>query len=131
MAKRNFAYLSLEEIFGGTLPTYTQTFSTASRTVANLTSAVLTDNGGGTAANGTIAEIANVSTGIGTITDVNQVEAAVNSEVDSVLNGTIQLISDAVKELSDQVNKLVADVTADKKVITNLIDDLQSFGFVL
>jgi hypothetical protein len=54
--------LSLEiakalSVIAGTASTYTQTYSTADRTVANPTSTTLTDNGGGAAADGTIGAV--------------------------------------------------------------------------
>lgn len=58
---------------------------------AAITAAVLTDNGGGQAADGTIADIASA---------------------DASETCDRSVIADAVKELSDQINKLVADVTA-------------------
>lgn len=81
---------------------YTQTYSTASKTVPALTSATLTDNTGGTAT-----------------TTLAAIEATY----------TQATIRNALASLASQINKLNADVLADKKVITALIDDLQALGF--
>ena len=81
--------------------TYTQTYSTADRTHANPTAAVLTvADGAGT----------NDNT-IGAITDNTTTIAA-------------------VQELADEINKLVADVADVKQAINAIIDDLQALGFV-
>jgi hypothetical protein len=87
-----------------TRPTaYTQTYSTASKTVANPTSATLTDNSGGTAD-----------------TTLAAVEASY----------TQATIRNNFADLAAMVNKLTADVLADKKVITQIIDDFQSLGLL-
>lgn len=78
---------------------YTQTYSTADKTHANPTAAVLTDNGGGGATDNTIGAI----TGD-------------------------QSVKDAVSELADEINKLVADVADVKQLVNSVIDDLQSLG---
>ena len=79
---------------------FTQTFSTASRTVAAATAAVLTvSDGAGT----------NDNT-IGAITDNASTIAA-------------------VQELADEVNKLVADNAVLRGLINAIIDDHQALGF--
>lgn len=70
-----------------------------------LTAATLTDNGGGAAADGTIADIANA---------------------DASETTDRSVIADAVKELSDQINKLVADVTSIRTQLVATIDDVQA-----
>lgn len=80
---------------------YTQTYSTADKTHAAPTAAVLTAaDGPGT----------NDNT-IGAITADASVIAAVN-------------------ELVDEINKLVADVADVKQVVNSIIDDLQALGLV-
>lgn len=80
---------------------YTQTYSTADRTHANLTSAALTVADGAGTNDGTIAAIT--------------ADASVIA---------------AVQELADQINKLVADVTDVKQIVNAVIDDLQTVGVV-
>ena len=70
---------------------------------AGLTAAALTDNGGGQAADGTIADIASA---------------------DATETCDRSVIADAVKELSDQINKNTADVAAIHAAVLLVIDDL-------
>lgn len=88
--------------FASAPSTYTQTFSTADRTVANATAATLTVTDGAGTNDGTI----------GAITD--------NASTIS-----------AVQELADQINKLVADNADLRQAITAIIDDLQAQKIVL
>ena len=100
--------------------TITQTFATTSSTHAARTAATLTDNGGGAAANGTIDAIADIALSTGdTYTD-----SAVNTAVNALVTDT----KDAVKELSDQINKLIADQVNSAQVLNLVIDDLQALG---
>jgi len=69
---------------------------------AALTAATLTDNGGGAAADGTIADIASA---------------------DASETTDRSVIADAIKELSDQINKLVVDITAQKAEQDKLVTD--------
>jgi hypothetical protein len=82
---------------------YTQNYTTASKTVANPTSATLTDNTGG-AADTTLAAV-----------EATYTQATIRNNF---------------ADLAAMVNKLTADVLADKKVITQIIDDLQSLGIL-
>lgn len=72
-------------------------------TPAAQTSAALTDNGGGAAADGTIADIASA---------------------DASETTDRSVIADAVKELSDQINKCVADITAVRTQTAALVVDV-------
>lgn len=95
----------LETILNNLVPaspnTYTQTFSTADRTIANATAAALTVSDGAGTNDGTI----------GAITADASVIAA-------------------VQELAAQINKLVADNADLRQGLTAVIDDLQAAGIV-
>lgn len=80
---------------------YTQTYSTADKTVANPTAATLTVTDGAGTNDGTI----------GAITDNASTIAA-------------------VQELAAQINKLVADNLDLRQAVTAIIDDLQALGWV-
>jgi hypothetical protein len=80
---------------------YTQTYSTADRTMANLTAAALTHS---------------VGTADGTVDDVG---AAFNQ---TTLNNNF-------KELTAQVANLLADITDVKQGLNAVIDDLQGYGW--
>lgn len=82
---------------------YTQTYSTATRTHANLTAATLTDGGGGTANSATVA-IA------GTGDDAN--------------------INNNFADIVAQINALLADITNVKQVLNQVIDDHQLNGLL-
>lgn len=71
-------------------------------TSAALTAATLTDNGGGAAADGTIADIASA---------------------DASETTDRSVIADAIKELSDQINKLIVDIGAQKSEQDKLVTD--------
>lgn len=101
---------------------YTQTFATADNTHAARTAAALTDNSGGEAADGTIAEIADIALS----TSDTYTDAAVNSAV----NAAVEDISNAVKELSDQINKLIADQADTAAFLNQLVDDLQAVDMI-
>lgn len=79
---------------------YTQTYSTANRTVAAQTAAALTVTDGAGTNDGTI----------GAITADASVIAA-------------------IQELAAQINKLVADDLDNRQTINAIIDDLQALGF--
>jgi len=82
---------------------WTQTYATADKTVANPTGATLTDNSGGGATDNTIGVIA--------------------------IGGNVgQDIPDAIAELADEINKLVADNLDLRQAVTALIDDQQALG---
>lgn len=104
--------------FHGSTPTdqcaaYTQTFSTADRTHASRTAAALTDNGGGAAADGTIAAI--------TLTE------PANLAAQTVINNQL---ADAVKELSTKINQVIVDLADTAGVVNAVVDDLQEKGLV-
>lgn len=82
---------------------YTQTYSTATRTHSNFTSATLTDSTGGTA-NTTLVAIA------GTGDDAN--------------------INNNFADLIAQVNALIVDLGNAKQVLNQVIDDLQANGIL-
>jgi hypothetical protein len=98
---------------------YTQTYATAAKTVALATvvaQTAVTDNGGGAAADGTIAAITNAA---------------------NAGSADVAPVADAIKELSAKINLLVtavnaltADSLADRKAVNALIDDLQALGLV-
>jgi hypothetical protein len=81
---------------------YTQTYSTADRTMANLTAAALTHG---------------VGTADGTVDDVTA------AHDQTILNNNF-------KELTDQIAKLLADVTDVKQGLNSVVDDLQGFGLL-
>ena len=87
---------------------YTQTYSTADKTVANDTAAALTDNSGGTASQ-TLADIT---------------EAQNSGSADRVPT------ENAIASLADEVNKLIADVDDIRQTVTAVIDDLQELGLL-
>lgn len=60
----------------------------------------ITDSGGGVAADATLADIP----------DVTLATSYLDSDINTLVNATIQLWSDAVKELSDQINKQRVDI---------------------
>lgn len=78
---------------------YTQTYTTADRTHANPTAAVLT-----------------VSDGAGT-----------NDNTIGAITGDASVIA-AVQEIADEINKLVADMADIKQLVNAAIDDLQANG---
>lgn len=86
---------------------YTQTYSTATRTVANPTAATITDNSGGSSGGGTIAAIG------GAIDPT----AALKADT-----------ANAIATLAAMVNKLTADNLVLIKLVTSLIDDEQANG---
>lgn len=90
---------------------YTQTYSTADKTHAAPTAATLTDNSGGGATDNTIGAIAGVD-GTGS-------NAA-----------GLTTTRDAIAELADEINKLVADMADVKQLVNSVIDDLQALGLV-
>jgi hypothetical protein len=79
---------------------YTQTYSTADRTMANLTAAALTHG---------------VGTADGTVDDVT------GAFDQTILNNNF-------KELTTQVAALLADITDVKQALNSVIDDLQGYG---
>lgn len=115
---------------GGLLPgsppfgsAWTQTYSTASHTVADVTTHAITDSSGGTASTTALAA-QGVAT---TATDGTTPSAAcTKTSVDALL----VIIRNAISTLAAELALLKADVLADKKALTGLIDDLQLGGII-
>jgi hypothetical protein len=127
--------------------TFTQTYSTTTTTVPAATAAQLTDNSGGATADGTIGAVTaptalTDSTG-GTADGTLSAVGATNSgDVSGTINNNFKelttaqgqnrtaiiALTDAVKELSTEINLLVADSLANRKLINALIDALQAAG---
>ena len=96
------------KIDGAPSNSYTQTYSTANRTVANAGATVLTlTNMTDGSANNTLEDIGNTSSS-------NQ-SAAIEKNFDKV---------------GDEVNSLIADVDELRQTVTAVIDDLQALGLV-
>lgn len=87
-------------VWAGTPAAYTQTYTTADRTIANPTAATLT-----------------VSDGAGT-----------NDGTIGAITGDASVIA-AVQELAAQINKLIADGLDLRQGLTAVVDDLQTYGF--
>lgn len=85
---------------------YTQTYSTADKTHANLTSATLTDSSGGST-DDTVSEV------------TDQSETTDNS-----------VINDNFAEVTEEINALRVDLTDLKQLVNSIIDDLQALGLV-
>ena len=81
---------------------YTQTYATATRTHAAPTAATLTDSSGGSA---------------------DQTVAAVSGTPDDAT------INNNFAEVTDEINKLIADLANIKQVVNSVIDDQQIYGF--
>lgn len=94
MGERDLAYKTLTEAFGGTRPTYTQTYSTAARTVAAPTGV-------------TMGDLVSTTAGWGSSTEAG------------------------FDKITTAVDQLIADNLNLRQVLTALIDDLQTYGFVL
>jgi len=99
--KRLYAAAAVE----AALTAYTQTYSTASRTHADLTAAAVTD--------GTITGTADGALALVGATNSGDVSAAIMANF---------------KDLQAQGNALLADLTNVKQVLNALIDDLQTMG---
>jgi|TARA_Y100000034_G_scaffold115229_1_gene152179 hypothetical protein len=96
------------KIAGAPANTYTQTYSTADRTVANATTAALTlSNMTDGSANNTLENIGSTSGG--------DVSGAIEKNFDKV---------------GDEVNSLITDVDDIRQTVSALIDDLQTIGLV-
>lgn len=118
--------------FFGTTPVvqataYTQTYSTADKTVAAPTAAALTDSSGGAAADGTIGAIGTFTPSVAW----NGSSVYPSAADATSINTRIVALTDAIKELSAQVNKVIADDLDLRQAVTSIIDDLQAFGLVL
>lgn len=122
---------------------YTQTYSTATRTQGNVTAAALTDNGGGTA-DGTVQSLAattalTVADGAGTNDDTIAAitaDASVIAAVQELAAKIATLITwqaavqNNMKEVTTQVNALVADLANVKQITNGIINDLRTAGVV-
>lgn len=104
----------------GPVSTYTQTYSTADRTVAAPTGTTLAGTLTGTV-DSTMEDVAAIALS----TSDTYTDAAVNAAVNTAITATnLQL-----KELQTTVNALIADDLDNRKTITAIIDDLQAkFG---
>lgn len=124
--------------------TFTQTYSTATATHADLTSATLTDSSGG-AANTTLAAVTlptalTVADGTGTndgtigaITDNASTIAAVQELAAACTSAraALSVLRDSDADLAAQCNALRVDLVNAKGVINKIIDALQAAGIVL
>lgn len=110
--------------FYGTAPTarpsaYTQTYSTATRTHANLTAAALTDSSGGTA-----------NTTIQALTDPVDTPASADALRDDLVANLIPALRNNFADLAAQINALITDVTNTKQVLNSVLDDGQTLGLL-
>ena len=106
--------------------TYTQTYSTVDRTHANPTASTLTDNTGASP-NSTIENVPAASGDAGGAATVSAASAV--ATVASV-NTALTAVENNVSDLTDQVNKLIADLADVKQLLNGVIDDLQTAGIV-
>lgn len=106
---------------GLTLPAtaITQTYSTAAASNPAMTAATLAGTLTGTT-DGTLADVSAIALS----TSDTYTDAAVNSAV----NTAITSVNLQLKEIQTILNALVADVLANKKLINQIVDDLQSCG---
>ena len=88
---------------------YTQTYSTADRTHANLTSAAFTYPGSGN------------------LFDAVANDLLINVRTDSVANAVADVVINE-KSLADNVNQVIVDLTDLKQLVNAVIDDLQAAG---
>lgn len=97
--------------------TFTQTYSTASTTVANLTSATLTDSSGGTA-----------DTTVQALPDPADAPADADALREDLVANLIPALRNNIADLTAQVNALRADLENAKQVQNALIDSNQAYG---
>ena len=90
---------------------YTQTYSTADKTMANLTST------------------AHTYPGSGNLFDAAAADLLINIRTDSTANAVADTVVN-VKSLADNLNQAIADITDVKQAVNSLIDDLQALGLV-
>lgn len=88
---------------------FTQTYSTADRTVANITST------------------AHTYPGSGNMFDAAAADLLINIRTDSTANAVADTVVN-IKSLADNLNQCIADVTDAKQAINSIIDDLQALG---
>ena len=93
----------ITHVAGGT---YTQTYSTANRTVAAPTAAVHTFPASGN------------------LFDAVAASLLINVRTDTVANAVADIVVN-LKSLADTINKLIADDLDNRQTITAIIDDLQ------
>lgn len=110
---------------------YTQTYAVANKTHAARTAATLTDNSGGAGADGTIDAIDTVITDpADTPADADYLRDDLVANTIPDIEASLQNCADAIAELADQVNKLIADQVDTAQAVNALIDDLQEVGIV-
>lgn len=133
----------LNQSAGSAGTTYTQTYSTADRTHANLTSATLTDSTGGTPGSTlaaatnttslTLADGAGTNDGtIGAVTDAATSLAAIQELAAqlAIQRSLNTVLINAVSSLAAQVNALRVDLIDAKQLANAIVDDLQAAGVV-
>ncbi len=103
--------------------TWTRTYTTASHTVADVTTHAITDSSLGTPSTSALAAQAVATTGTDGTTPS---EACTKISVDAIL----VVIRNNISTLAAEVALLKADVLADKKALTGLIDDLQAGNLI-
>lgn len=96
---------------------YTQTYSTATRTHSNLTSATLTDSSGGTA-----------NTTVQALTNPTDSPASADALRDNLVATLIPELRNNFADLAASNNAIIVDLTNLKQVVNQIIDDLQSYG---
>ena len=98
---------------------YTQTYSAATRTHSNLTSATLTDNSGGTA-----------NTTVQALTDPADTPITADALRDDLVANLIPELRNNFADLAAQINALIVDLTNAKQVLNQAIDDHQLNGLL-
>ena len=98
---------------------YTQTYATADKTHANLTSATLTDNSGGTA-----------NTTVQALTDPADTPITADALRDDLVANLIPELRNNFADLTAQINALRVDLEDVKQLVNSVIDDLQSEGWL-
>lgn len=110
--------------FYGVAPTtrptaYTQTYATATRTHAALTSATLTDNSGGTA-----------NTTVQALPDPADTPADADTLRDDLVTNLIPALRNNIADIVAQINALRVDLENAKQVLNQTIDDHQLNGLL-
>lgn len=98
---------------------YTQTYATADKTHANLTSATLTDNSGGTA-----------NTTVQALTDPADTPAVADVLRDDLVANLIPELRNNFADVVAQINALRVDLEDVKQLANSMIDDLQALGLM-
>lgn len=104
---QNGNIIDLTQLLGAALSAYTQTYSTANRTVAAPTSAVLTYPGSGN------------------LFDAVAADLLINVRTDSTANAVADIVVN-LKSIADALNQLIADDLDNRQAINSIIDDLQA-----